>query len=101
MYMLLTGDFVTAEQALRMGLVSEIVEGNCDQRALELAQQLAALPPLTRDADQGCRPVRCRYPAQLGAAHRDQAHELMYGTQDMREGTEAFAQKRSPDYKGR
>jgi 1,4-dihydroxy-2-naphthoyl-CoA synthase len=28
------------------------------------------------------------------------AHELMYGTQDMREGTNAFAEKRKPEFKG-
>jgi len=28
------------------------------------------------------------------------AHELMYGTQDMREGTNAFSEKRKPEFKG-
>ena len=101
MYMLLTGDFVTAEQALRMGLVSEIVEGNCDQRALELAQQLAALPPLTVMQIKDAVLFGADIPLSSALRIETKAHELMYGTQDMREGTEAFAQKRSPDYKGR
>src|SRR6267154_1143104 len=47
MYMLLTGRFITAADALRIGLVSETVPGNCDARALEIAEEIAALPPLT------------------------------------------------------
>jgi enoyl-CoA hydratase len=43
--MIITGRPVGAEEALRIGLVNEVVpEGKAVDRALELAQEIAALP---------------------------------------------------------
>jgi enoyl-CoA hydratase/carnithine racemase len=44
---LLTGDMISAHEAFAMGLVSEVVaDAEVEQRALAMAQQIAALPPL-------------------------------------------------------
>lgn len=100
LYMLLTGKFVTAEQALRMGLVSEIVQGNCDARALELAEEIAALPPLTVMQIKDVVLSGADIPLSSALRIETKAHELMFGTADMREGTAAFVDKRKPDFKG-
>ncbi|KWE18343.1 enoyl-CoA hydratase [Burkholderia cepacia] len=101
MYMLLTGNFVRAEQALRMGLVSEIVPGNCDDRALEIAREIAALPPLTVMQIKDTVLSGADIPLASALRIETKAHELMYGTEDMREGTRAFAEKRTPHFQGR
>ena len=100
MYMLLTGDFVTAQRALAMGLVSEVVEGDCEPRAIEIATAIAAMPPFT--VQQIKDVVLNGADVPLGTALRleAKAHELMYGTADMREGTAAFFEKRPPIYRG-
>lgn len=100
MYMLLTGRFVTAPDALRMGLISEIVPGNCDARALEIAEEIAALPPLTVMQIKDAVLSGSDIPLSSALQIERKAHELMYGTQDMREGTNAFAEKRKPEFKG-
>jgi enoyl-CoA hydratase/carnithine racemase len=100
MYMLLTGRFVTAPDALRMGLISEIVPGNCDARALEIAEEIAALPPLTVMQIKDAVLSGADIPLSSALQIERKAHELMYGTQDMREGTNAFAEKRKPEFKG-
>jgi enoyl-CoA hydratase len=100
MYMLLTGRFVTAADALRMGLVSEVVSGNCDARALEIAEEIAKLPPLTVMQIKDAVLTGADVPLSSALQIERKAHELMYGTQDMREGTNAFAEKRKPDFKG-
>jgi enoyl-CoA hydratase len=100
MYMLLTGRFVTAPDALRMGLISEIVPGNCDARALEIAEEIAALPPLTVMQIKDAVLSGADIPLNSALQIERKAHELMYGTQDMREGTNAFAEKRKPDFRG-
>ena len=100
MYMLLTGRFVTAADALRMGLISEIVQGNCDARALEIAHEIAALPPLTVMQIKDAVLSGADVPLSSALQIERKAHELMYGTQDMREGTNAFAEKRKPNFKG-
>jgi enoyl-CoA hydratase len=100
MYMLLTGRFVTAADALRMGLVSEVVSGNCDARALEIAEEIAKLPPLTVMQIKDAVLTGADVPLSSALQIERKAHELMYGTQDMREGTNAFAEKRKPNFKG-
>lgn len=101
LYMLLTGRFISAQDALRMGLVSEVVSGNCEPRAIELAKQIAALPPITvmkiKEAVLTGRDVSL----EAGLRIEAQAHQLMFGTEDLREGTAAFAEKRKPQFKGR
>ena len=100
MLMLLTGNFVSAQDALRMGLVCEVIEGNCEPRALELATQIAALPPIT--ARQIKEIVLAGLDMPLEAALRLEArsNQLMYATQDMREGVRAFIEKRKPVWTG-
>lgn len=100
MYMLLTGQFVTAQDAFRMGLVSEVVPGNCEARALEIAEIIASLPPLTVMQIKDAVLSGADIPLNAALQIERKAHELMYGTQDMREGTSAFAEKRKPVFKG-
>jgi enoyl-CoA hydratase/carnithine racemase len=85
MYMLLTGRFVTAEDTLRMGLISDIVPGNCDVRALEIAEEIAALPPLTVMQIKDAVLSGVDIPLSSALQIERKAHELMYGAQDMRE----------------
>jgi enoyl-CoA hydratase/carnithine racemase len=40
-------DASSPRRTLLIGLVSEIVSSNCDWRAIEIAEEIAALPPLT------------------------------------------------------
>src|SRR5690606_40963003 len=46
MYALLTGTPIPAADALRMGLVAEVVEGDALVRALDIAEQIASRPPI-------------------------------------------------------
>ena len=85
MYMLLTGRFVTAEDTLRMGLISDIVPGNYDVRALEIAEEIAALPPLTVMQTKDAVLSGVDIPLSSSLQIERKAHELMYGAQDMRE----------------
>jgi enoyl-CoA hydratase len=100
--MLLTGAPVSADDAFRIGLVNRVVPAaDLMASALALATQLA-----------GQAPVAVRY--ILEAVHRGQdlpladaqAFEatlfgLVAATEDMREGTRAFLEKRKPAFTGR
>lgn len=101
MHMLLTGRFIGAADALRIGLVSEIVPGNCDARAVEIAEEIASLPPLTVMQIKDAVLSGADIPLSAALQIERKAHELMYGTQDMREGTSAFSDRRSPQFRGR
>jgi enoyl-CoA hydratase/carnithine racemase len=102
MKMLLTGEVVDARQALEMGLASEVVpDAEVLNRALELAGRIAALPPL---AVMLCKEVvltgqDCPLDAALNLERK--AFELLFDTEDQKEGMRAFAEKRKPHFQGR
>ena len=101
MLMLLTGDPITAEHALSLGLVSEMVEGRAEDRALEVARRIADLSPLAVQLIK--KVVRHGTEVSISAALEMErmAHIEMFGTEDMREGTQAFLEKRPPEFRGR
>jgi enoyl-CoA hydratase len=100
--MLLTGDPVDAAEAYRIGLVNEIVtDGSAVERAVELATTLAARPPLAIAAAKRLLDAVTDTELEAGLeAERDESATL-FGTDDRREGTAAFTEKRDPTFEGR
>lgn len=94
--MILTARLLGAEEALRIGLVAEVVE-DPDARAAELAARLGEHAPLTMRATKEAM-------RRLGALHRAEDRDLIamcYTSEDFREGMEAFLGKRKPRWTGR
>jgi enoyl-CoA hydratase len=100
--MILTGEPVTAAEALRLGLVDEVVEP--DQllaRAEQIAQTIAGMAPLAiRDS---IRAVNSGYDLPLASALELEASlfGLSCSTSDKREGTQAFLEKRAAKWSGK
>jgi E-phenylitaconyl-CoA hydratase len=102
MLMLLTGDWIDATEALRLGLVSRIVPAETlVQDARALATKIAANAPLSVRAIK--RVVRDGQALPLGEAIRLErlAWGLLRDTEDRMEGRRAFREKRAPNYVGR
>lgn len=97
---LYTGEPLTAADALRYGLVSEIVEpeGLLD-RALALADRIAEAAPLSLRAAKRAARAATEHPEGL-ALERILWAELAE-TQDRAEGRAAFREKRPPRFEGR
>jgi enoyl-CoA hydratase len=102
MEMILTGEPISAEEALAMGLVNRVV---APERLMEETQKLASvLMALPRRALQYAKEAVLRgSDASLaeGLAHESHLHALACGSEDKREGVAAFLQKRAPHFKGR
>src|SRR5262249_735511 len=98
----LTGELIEARDAYAMGLVSELVaDADVEKRALEMAQQIAALPPLA--VQQVKEVVLGVEDAPRDAALRLEvkAMQLLFASQDKKEGMTAFIEKRKPKFTGR
>jgi enoyl-CoA hydratase len=100
--LLLTGEMIGAAEALRIGLVDEVVPAErLMARAEELARSIAGMAPL---AVAGCmEAVRRGSELDLEDALKVEADIFgrLCGTADKREGTAAFLEKRPPVWTGR
>jgi enoyl-CoA hydratase len=100
MEMIITGRPVKAEEALRIGLANEVVpEGKALERALELAQQIAALPQgaIRTDKETMVRNVGRTYDEQLLREAENTAS--MFARRDSHAiGARAFKEGRTPKW---
>jgi enoyl-CoA hydratase len=102
--MILTGAPIDAAEALRIGLVDEVVPGDSDAmmtRAAELARQIAAMPPLAIAAAIESVDRGADIPIDQALAAEAAIFGRLCATEDKREGTRAFLEKRTPTWVGR
>jgi enoyl-CoA hydratase len=102
MELILTGETITASEALAIGLVNRVVPAaDVMNEARALASKLAAKPPIAlryaieainRGLDMPFADA-CRFEAALFG--------MTTATEDMKEGTRAFLEKRKPEFRGR
>jgi enoyl-CoA hydratase/carnithine racemase len=99
---MLTGDEFGAEEALRMGIVQEVVEPGCYlERAIELAQNIADQAPLgVRATLDSARRALFDGEEQV-ARHLAQDAAPLLESEDAREGLRSFIERRKADFVGR
>ncbi|MCR2800400.1 MULTISPECIES: enoyl-CoA hydratase/isomerase family protein [unclassified Microbacterium] len=102
MKMILTGERIDAEEALRIGLVQEVVPfERLQERASELARAIAGNAPLAISAVKKLVTMSQEVPLEAGIAAERYAFGLLRDTEDRAEGRRAFAEKRTPRFVGR
>ena len=102
MLMLLTGDRVDATEAHRIGLVSRVCEpADLVQAATDIAARIAANAPLSVRAVKRMVVQGQDMPMDTAMDAERNAFGLLYQSEDRLEGRKAFAEKRSPQFKGR
>ena len=98
--MILCGERLSAETALRIGLIEELVPtGGAKARAMELALLAEKQSPLSvtacKQLIQGARGA----PMNSLLGPEREAFVALFGTLDQQEGVNAFLQKRAPQWK--
>jgi enoyl-CoA hydratase len=100
--MILTGAMIDAAEALRIGLVDELVQAeHLMERANELANLTASMPPLAVEAAIEAVGRGADLPLDEALALEATLFGQLWQTEDKREGIQAFMEKRSPAWAGR
>jgi enoyl-CoA hydratase len=102
MELILSGRFITAEEAHAYGLINKVVPVEmylyeAIQLAKEIAQQSPIAVQLAKEA------INRSFETQLdeGLAFERKNFYLAFASEDQKEGMKAFIEKRKPEYKGR
>ena len=96
------GRRVGAEEALALGLVTEVVPAaELDGAVARLVEELARHSPLALAMAKRVLNTAYDGPLHLGLELEGLAYGLLRQTHDFREGVEAFVEKRKPEFEGR
>jgi enoyl-CoA hydratase len=98
----LFGEPVDAKTALDWGLVNRVVpQARLAAESAELAGKLASYSPLALKYTLEAINTASDVPLAEGQAYEATLFGLSFGTEDMKEGTAAFLEKRKADFKGK
>jgi len=98
----LTGEMITAEEAQRIGLVNHIYEpAELLPAAEAMAKKIIANAPLAVKYTMEAIERGVEMPQEEGLFLEATLFGLSCATEDMREGTKAFLEKRKADFKGK
>lgn len=102
--MFYTGRVYGAEDALKMGLVNHVWPADeLEEKAYEIAREIAGNAPLSVSGTKKAMGLLMSYQK----ISRDDENEIMrmaaicFGSEDLKEGRNAFLEKRKPNFKGK
>jgi enoyl-CoA hydratase/carnithine racemase len=100
--LILTGETISAQEAWRIGLVNEVVPGaNLIARAEAVLKQIAANAPIAVKYSLDAANKGLDTSQSEGFALEASYFGICASTEDKREGTSAFLEKRAPQFHGR
>ena len=98
----MTGRMFGAAEAFAMGVVSEVAPtGQALARAIEIAKEIAALPPISVMQIKEIVNAGLNAPLDTALMLERKAFQLQFATRDQKEGMRAFMEKRKPTFEGK
>jgi len=100
--LIFTGDMINAAEALRIGLVNKVVPvDELIPAALDMAKKMMTKGPLALKLAKIAINTGADSDLHTGLLIEKLAQSILFSTQDKLEGTSAFLEKRTPNYRGR
>jgi enoyl-CoA hydratase len=101
MEMLLTGDMIDAQEALRTGLVTRVIDADqLDTFVAEMATKIAHSAPIAAQLAKHLVRISQSTSLEVGLAYENDTFTYCFTTDDSNEGRQAFAEKRPPHFRG-
>jgi len=102
MELVMTGRFMSAQEAYDAGLVTKIVATEqFFEEAMRLAATLAEMPPLALQAAKEAVLAVDNMPLLAGLEYERRLFYSLFATEDQKEGMKAFQEKRKPKFEGK
>jgi enoyl-CoA hydratase len=102
MEMVLTGRFISADEALKAGLINKVVPVEFFlEEAQRLARDIASKPPVAVRLAKEAVLKAFDTTIEMGLEFERKNFYMLFATEDMREGMAAFIEKRKPEWKGK
>ena len=101
-YLIFSGDVIDAEEAARIRLVEKVVEPEqLMDEAIKVANMIIDKAPIAIRLAKDVTNNGYDTDLKSGSAYEVNAFGVLFGSEDMREGTKAFLEKRSPQWKNK
>lgn len=98
----LTGERIDAKEALRLGLVDEVLPPDrLDSRVKELASTIASKSAFSIRLMKDALKASTRLPLDQGLRYEQSLFTLVMASQDKEEGAKAFTERRKPNWSDR
>jgi enoyl-CoA hydratase len=102
MEMILTGRMYSAREMFEAGLVSRVVDDEVFlEEAQALAKEIASMPPIALQIAKESILKAFDSTIEAGLEYERKAFYLLFSSEDMKEGMNAFIEKRKPSWKGK
>jgi enoyl-CoA hydratase len=99
--LIFTGEIIDAQEAYRIGLVNKVVESSeLIKEAKEMANKIMKNAPLAVRLSKMAMNAAVSTDIHTGMQLEKLAQTILFSTEDRKEGTSSFLEKRSPSFKG-
>jgi enoyl-CoA hydratase/3-hydroxyacyl-CoA dehydrogenase len=100
--LVMLGDRITAEQALKIGLVTKVVPlAKLIEETKAFAKNFVDGPPVALKTAKCALNYATQVPLDIGLKFESEAFGIVASTKDVMEGVSAFMSKRKPEFKGK
>lgn len=99
--LIFTGRRISAEEALRIGLVNKVVsDEQLLDEAMQMANLIASKPPISIAAGKNIINQNLETDLHSATINESRGFVRLFDTEDAQEGIKAFLEKRTPNFKG-